>query len=66
MKLKIYLIKLSNNGEAIWATGGFDRCLPPSAYMDTIDYAAIWTDKQEAESFAEEFGGEVVELETKS
>lgn len=66
MKFKIYLIKLSDNGEEIWATGAFDRCLPPSPYMDTIDFAAIWTNKQEAQSFAGEFGGEVVEFKAEN
>lgn len=65
MKFKIYLVKMCEfkaEDYKLWATGEFDRCIPQGAYMGGIDEAAIWRDKQGAESFAEEFGGEVVEF----
>ena len=57
---KAYAIK-ANDG--YWFTGEFDRSLPPCGYVDSWSLAMIVTSRDEAEEFAKEFGGDVVEFD---
>lgn len=50
------------DGERQWYTGEFDRSHPPCGYVDGWSCAALWTVRDDADTYAKEFGGTVVEF----
>lgn len=58
----VYAVRETFDGKEVWATGEFDRCHPPGAYLGDWEEACIDTDPRLAKSHQEEFGGEVVKF----
>jgi hypothetical protein len=52
--VRLYAVKLTT-GEYGYMTGEFDRCHSPSLYMDRLENAMLFDDKQSAISFVENF-----------
>ena len=52
--VRLHAVKL-RTGEYGYMTGEFDGCYPPSLYMDRLENAMLFDDKQSAVSFVENF-----------
>lgn len=52
--VKLFAVKLTD-GEYGYITGEFDRCHPPSLYMDKLDNAMLFDNEKSAISFVESF-----------
>ena len=52
--VRLFVVKLSDN-EFGYVTGEFDRCHPPSLYIDKLEDAMLFNDEDSAVSFMENF-----------
>jgi hypothetical protein len=53
----------SSVGDNFYHTGEFSRDVPPDPYLTTkIEEAASWDTREAAQSWADQFGGEIVEI----
>lgn len=52
----------SSVGDGLYYTGEFSREIPPSPYLGNIHEACFWEAREHADSWANQWGGEVVEI----
>lgn len=59
-----FYVKSSIPNSTAYHTGEFDRSLPPCPYItENLNDAASWSTRESAQSWANQFGGEVVEFD---
>lgn len=49
----------------LYHIGEFSRDVPSGSYLGCLEDAARWETKEEAQAWADEFGGTVVEIDSK-
>ena len=52
----------STLGDDLYHTGEFSREIPPSPYIGSIHSACFWDIRENAQSWADKWGGQVVEV----